>query len=78
MKTAVAYRGFVILPAPRLLTDESMWRMNLHISWSAKDGPATHHFFTADKYATEEEATTNCIAYGQLITDGKIPGESVG
>ena len=76
--TSVTYKGFIIRPAPRLHADVSRWSLNLHISWSTKEGAETRHFFTADKYATEEEATTNSITYGQPVIDGKIPGESVG
>ncbi|MGC4098009.1 MAG: HlyU family transcriptional regulator [Nitrospira sp.] len=78
MGTGVAYQGFVILPAPRPLGDVDMWEVNLHIAWSTQDGAQTRHFFTADKYGTEEEAAIHCVAYGKLIIDGKIPGVSVG
>lgn len=78
MGTVASYKGFIILPAPRPLADVGMWGVNLHISWSTKEGPGTRHFFTDEQYPTEQEATTKSIAYGQLIIDGKIPGESVG
>lgn len=74
----VTFKRFIIRPAPRPLAGVDRWSLNLHISWSTKYGTYIRHFFTADKYATEEEATTNSIAYGQLIIDGKIPGLSVG
>ena len=75
---SVTYKGFIIRPAPRPLLDVGRWSLNLHISWSTKYGPCTRHFFTADKYVTEEEATSNCITYGQLVIDGKIPGFTLG
>lgn len=75
---SVTYKGFIIRPAPRPLAGVGRWSLNLHISWSTKYGAYTRHFFTADKYATEEEALTNSITYGRLVIDGKIPGVSVG
>ena len=52
--------------------------LNIHIGWSTKDGEKSRHFYTSDQYMTEEEAKTDCIAYGQLIIDGKIHGSKLG
>lgn len=56
-----------------------MWGLSLRISWTTKHNEQiVCPFFTADVYATEDEAATLSIAYGKLIIDGKIPGSSVG
>ncbi|MDK2745086.1 MAG: HlyU family transcriptional regulator [Nitrospira sp. BO4] len=71
------YHGYGIQPAPRHL-DTGQWGLNLFILWSSNDEERTRHFYTIDEYATEEEARTHCLAYGQQIIDGKIPGSAVG
>jgi hypothetical protein len=55
-----------------------VWELNVFISWSTEDEEESRHFYSTGRYATEDEATTQCIAYGQQIVDGKIPGSSVG
>jgi hypothetical protein len=54
-----------------------MWELNVFISWSTKDEEDSRHFVRTGRYTIFEEATAQCIAYGQLIIDGKIPGSSV-
>ena len=79
MTKAVTYRGFTIQPTPRHLAEIGMWGLSLRISWTTKHNEQiVCPFFTADVYATEDEAATLSIAYGKLIIDGKIPGSSVG
>ncbi|UVT20260.1 MAG: hypothetical protein H8K03_21240 [Nitrospira sp.] len=73
----MTYKGYTIQPAPRLLVDTGMWELNVFISWSTKDEEDSRHFVRTGRYTTFEEATAQCIAYGQLIIDGKIPGSSV-
>jgi len=52
--------------------------LNVFISWQADEEEESRHFYSTGRYATEDEATAQCIAYGQQIVDGKIPGSSVG
>jgi len=77
MTKAVTYKGYTIQPAPRLLVDTGQWELNVFISWPTDDEEDSRHFVSTGRYATEDEATAQCIAYGQQIVDGKIPGSSV-
>jgi hypothetical protein len=52
--------------------------LNVFISWQADEEEESRHFYSTGRYATEDEAMTQCIAYGQQIVDGRIPGSSVG
>ena len=45
---------------------------------STEDDEDSRHFVKTGRYATEEEATAQCIVYGQQIVDGKVPGSSLG
>lgn len=78
MSKAVTYKGYTIQPALRQLPDTGQWELNVFISWQADEEEESHHFYSIGRYATEDEAMTQCIAYGQQIVDGKIPGSSVG
>ena len=78
MSQAVVYKGFTIQPAPRQLVDTGQWELNVFISWVTGDEEDSRHFVKTGRYATSEEATAQCIVYGQQIVDGHIPGSSVG
>ncbi|UVT20033.1 MAG: hypothetical protein H8K03_20015 [Nitrospira sp.] len=78
MSRAVSYKGFTIRPAPEHLADTDRWSVKLFISSSAPNREKSKKFYTADEFATEEEATAHCIALGQRIIDGEFPGLSVG
>ena len=78
MSKAVTYKGYTIQPALRQLPDTGQWELNVFISWQADEEEESRHFYSIGRYATEDEAMTQCIAYGQQIVDGKIPGSSVG
>jgi hypothetical protein len=77
MSQAVNYKGYTIRPAPRQLIDTGQWELNVFISWSTAEDEESRHFYMKAPPATEEEATARCIAYGQQIIDGKVPGSSV-
>jgi hypothetical protein len=77
MGKAVTYRGYTIRPAPRQLVDTGQWELNVFISWSTDEEEESRHFYMTARHATEDEATAHCIAYGQQIIDGKVPGSSV-
>ena len=78
MSKAVTYKDYTIQPAPRQLVDTGQWELNVFISWSTEDDEDSRHFVKTGRYATEGEATAQCIIYGQQIIDGKIPGSTVG
>jgi len=78
LSKAVTYKGYTIQPALRQLVDTGQWELNVFISWSTEDEEESRHFCSTGRYATEDEATAQCIAYGEQIVDGKIPGSSVG
>ena len=78
MSKAVTYKGYTIQPALRQLPDTGQWELNVFISWQADEEEESRHFYSIGRYATEDEAMTQCIAYGQQIVDGRIPGSSVG
>ena len=78
MTQAIIYKGFTIQPAPRLVVDTGQWELNVFISWDTEDDEDSRHFVKTGRYATPEEATAQCIAYGKQIVDGQIPGSSVG
>ncbi|NGZ95115.1 MAG: hypothetical protein CV089_03080 [Nitrospira sp. WS110] len=78
MTQAIIYKGFTIQPAPRQLVDTGQWELNVFISWGAEDEEDSTHFVKTGRYATSEEATAQCIAYGKQIVDGQISGSSVG
>ncbi|MBX3332254.1 MAG: hypothetical protein KF722_17785 [Nitrospira sp.] len=78
MTKAVTYKEYTIQPAPRQLVDSGQWELNVFISWATEDDEDSRHFVKTGRYATSEEATTQCIAYGQQIVNGQVPGCSVG
>ena len=78
MSKAVTYKGYTIQPALRPLPDTGQWDLNVFISWSTEEEEESRHFYSTGRYGTEDEATAQCIVYGQQIVDGKIPGSSVG
>ena len=78
MSKAVIYKGYTIQPALRQMPDTGQWELNVFISWQADEEEESRHFCSTGRYATEGEATAQCIAYGQQIVDGKVPGSSVG
>lgn len=77
MSQEVTYKGYTIRSALRQLPDTGQWELNVFISWPVDDDEECRHFYSTGRYATEEEATVQCIAYGQRIIDGKVPGSSV-
>jgi hypothetical protein len=79
MSQEVTYKGYTIRPALRQLPDTGQWELNVFISWPVEDDDEeSRHFYSTGRYATVEEATVQCIAYGQRIIDGKVPGLSIG
>jgi len=79
MGNEVTYKGYSIRTALRQLPDTEQWELSVFISWQIDDDDEeSRHFYSVGRYATEEEAMAQCIAYGQRIIDGKVPGSSVG
>jgi len=79
MSNAVTYNGYTIRPALRQLVDTGQWELNVFISCSTDDEEEeeSRHFYSTGRFATEAEALAQCIAFGQQIIDGKIPGQSI-
>ncbi|MBS0150698.1 MAG: hypothetical protein JSR31_07125 [Nitrospira sp.] len=77
MTQAVTYKGYTIQPAPRQLVDTGQWELNVFISWATEDGEESRLFVKTGRFATEAEASVQCITYGQQIVDGKVPGSTV-
>jgi hypothetical protein len=79
MSNVVIYKGYTIRPALRQLVDTGQWELNVFISWSTEDEEEeeSRHFYSTGRYATEAEALAKCIAFGQQIIDGEIPGKSI-
>ncbi|MBX3303407.1 MAG: hypothetical protein KF693_14430, partial [Nitrospira sp.] len=69
---------YTIQPAPRQLVDTGQWELNVFISWTTGDDEDSRHFVKTGRFATEADAKAQCIAYGQQIVDGNVPGSSVG
>ena len=63
MTQAVTYKGYTIQPAPRQLVDTGQWELNVFISWATEDAEDSRHFVKTGRYATEEEARPNALAY---------------
>jgi hypothetical protein len=78
MIQSMTYKGYTIQPAPRQLVDTGQWELNVFISWATEDEEDSRHFVKTGRYATEDEATAQCIIHGQQIVDGQVPGLSVG
>lgn len=78
MTHPITYKGYTIRPAPRQLVDTGQWELNVFISWTTEDEEDSRHFVKTGRFPTEADATAQCIAYGQQIVDGKVPGSSVG
>ncbi|MEQ1795082.1 MAG: hypothetical protein ABL970_12935 [Nitrospira sp.] len=78
MNKSITYKGYRVQSALRQMPDTGLWELNVFISWQVDDEEECRHFYMTGRYATEDEATVQCIAYGQQIIDGKIPGSSVG
>lgn len=78
MSKSVTYKGYTIQSALRQLPDTGLWELNVFISWQAGEEEESRHFYSTGRFATEDEATVQCTAYGQHIIDGQVPGSSVG
>lgn len=77
MSQAILYKGYTIQPAPRQLVDTGQWELNVFISWTTEDDEDSRHFVKTGRYPSEDEAAVQCIAFGQQIVDGKVPGSTL-
>jgi hypothetical protein len=59
------------------ITDWKKWRLRIYISLDDHRVVRTREFSSHILYATEEEADTHGIAFGQRLIDGKVEGRSV-
>ncbi len=78
MGKTVEYQGYKIQSAPHHLVDsEKEWRLHVFISLEDHRGVRTRKYSSNVVYATEEEADTHGIAFGQRLIDGNVEGRSV-
>ncbi len=77
MEKTVKYQGYKIQSAPYPLANGETWRLRIFISLEDHRGVRTREFSSDVVYATEQEADTHGIAFGQRLIDGKVKGQSV-
>ena len=77
MATMIAYQGYTIQSAPHHPAGGTKWQRRIFISITDRRGVRTGEFSAGGLYATEDEADTHGITFGQQIIEGKVPGQSV-
>ncbi len=78
MGKTVEYQGFKIQSVPHHLADgEKRWQFRIFASLENHRGVRTRKFSADAVYATEKEADTNGIAFGQRLIDKKVGDRSV-
>jgi hypothetical protein len=75
MSKTVQHGVYTIKSAPFPQPTTNTWTLAIVISWES-DGIMNLRPFSPDgpTYSTEEEADLHGIAFGELISDRKIPG----
>lgn len=75
MSKVVQHGAYTIKSAPFHQSTTNTWKLAIVISWES-DGATNLRPFSPDDpaYPTEEEADLHGIAFGELISDRKIPG----
>jgi len=77
MSKIFQYGLYTIRSFPRQ-THSDTWALDITISWVHDEIETMRSFSSAvPPYYTEEEADLHGIAFGQLISDGKIQGVSL-
>lgn len=76
MARTITHQGYTIQSTPHK-TDGGKWRLHIRISRKDHRGARTKEFPAQVLCASEQEADTHGIAYGQRIIDGKVKGLSV-
>jgi hypothetical protein len=71
--TTIRYKGFNILVRPYQLYESKRWTVELEIHRNGRRRP----FSLAERYRTEQEASTRCSVLARRIIDGGVPGWSV-
>lgn len=71
--TTLRYKGFNILVRPYQLYESQRWTVELEIHRNGRRRP----FSLAERYRTEQEASTRCSVLARRIIDGVVPGWSV-
>ena len=77
MGKIVEYQGYKIQSSPHHPADGETWRLRIFISLDDHRVARTREFSSAVVYATEQEADTHGIAFGQRLIDGNVEGRSV-
>jgi len=74
----VKYKGYTIQSAPHHPAGGKKWQLRIFISLEDRRGVRTGEFsYQVLLYATEQEADTHGIAFGQRLIEGKVEGQSV-
>ena len=77
MGKTVLYEGYTIQSSPRYLAEWEKWQLCIAISTKPHGGVKPRELSSDVLYATEQEADTRGIDFGQRVIDGKIEGLSV-
>ncbi len=78
MAKTVEYQGYTIQSAPHHPAGGKKWQLRIFISLEDRRGVRTGEFsYQVLLYATEQEADTHGIAFGQRLIEGKVEGQSV-
>jgi hypothetical protein len=72
----IIYKGYVIRPAPLLLTD-GRWNHEVYVSRDRGNEVIERKFSSASLFATREEAISHCVNFARQIIDGTVPNCSV-
>ncbi|OAI49571.1 hypothetical protein AYO43_03035 [Nitrospira sp. SCGC AG-212-E16] len=77
MSKTVLCEGYAIQSSPRYLAERENWQLWIVISFKHHGAMTPREFSSEVLYATEQEAETHGIAFGQRLIDGKVEGHSV-
>ena len=72
MSKTVLYEGYAIQPSPRYLAEREKWQLCIVISFKHHGAMTPRDFSSEVLYATEQEAETHGIAFGQRLIDGRL------
>jgi hypothetical protein len=77
MAKTVEYQGYTIQSAPHHPAGGDEWQLRIFISVEDHRGVRTGEFSADGLYATEQEADSHGITFGQRLIEGKVEGRSV-
>ena len=68
MGKTIPYEQYTIQSSPRCVADREKWQLCIVISYEQPSGVKTREFSADVMYATQQEADTHGIAFGQRQT----------